>query len=251
LTPFSLALASWQMAFGFNTQTGRRLIMATIGDTIKKFTTTDTSKQKEQYTFLLNAAKAKMAMYQSDLEKMFMNPDSVGKLQIVGKRAFAYKSEYHVGLGEKSDIVSKIGSSVGSFLTGDSKEISTGILNIASTAVDSILGDVSLGEIEQQEFFVIPQHNAIIRIDVKCWRYNFSSVGVITDSQNIFCYVCCKSVVDHKSLTDDEFTYLISEYVGDDPDKVKAYAQKLQDTWNALKGEDPKHVLERTVSKFS
>jgi hypothetical protein len=222
--------------------------MATISDTIQKFVTPDTSKQREKYTFLLNTAQAKMAVYKAELDQMFLNPDAVGKVQIVGKRAFAYKEQYHVGLGSKSDVVAKIGTSIGDFLKGDTSDISNGILNIASTAVDAILGNVSIGECEDKQFFVIPQHNAIIRIDTKCWRYNFSSAGIITDSENIFCYVCCKSVVDHTTLTDDEFTYLISEYVGDDPEKVEAYAQKLRDIWKALKGEDPKNVLDRVKS---
>jgi hypothetical protein len=219
--------------------------MATIADTIQKFVTPDTSKQKEQYTFLLKAAQAKMAVYKAELDQMFLNPDALGKVQIVGNRALEYHEQYHVDLGSKSDIIEKIGTSVGNFIKGDTADITNGILNIASTAVDAILGNVSIGECEDKQFFVIPQHNAIIRIDTKCWRYNFSSQGIITDSENIFCYVCCKSVVDHTKLTDDEFTYLLSEYVGDDPDKVKAYAQKLREIWNALKDKKPDDVLNR------
>ncbi len=222
--------------------------MATIGSTIEKFVTPDTSKQREQYTFLLKAAQAKMAVYKAEIEEMFLNPEAVGKIQIVGKRAFDWKNQYHVGLGKKSDVVSKIGDSIGNFLKGDTQDITSGILNIASTAVDAILGNVSIGEVEDKQFFVIPQHNAIIRIDTKCWRYNFSSTGVITDSENIFCYVCCKSVVDHTALTDDEFTYMISESVGDDPAKVVAYVKQLQEIWKALKGQNPERVMARVAS---
>jgi hypothetical protein len=222
--------------------------MSIIEEMLQKFLTPDTSKQREQYTFLLNVAKAKMDVYKAELDEMFLNPEAVGKVQIVGKRAFAYHSQYHVGLGTKEEVVDKIGESIGDFLKGDSTDITNGILNIASTAVDAILGNTSIGECEDKQFFIIPQHNAIIRIDTKCWRYNFSSAGIITDSENIFCYVCCKSVVDHTKLSDDEFTYLLSEYVGDDPDKVKAYAQKLQDIWNTLKPKVPDNVFADVVS---
>lgn len=225
--------------------------MSKIVDVIQKFASPDTSKQREQYSFLLKAAQAKMSLYKSELDQMFLNPEAVGKVQIVGKRAFAYYEQYHVDLGSKSDVISKIGSSIGNFIKGDTQDITNGILNIASTVVDAILGNVSIGECEDKQFFIIPQHNAIIRIDTKCWRYNFSSKGILTDSENIFCYICCKSVVDHTSLTDDEFTYLISEYVGDDPDKVKAYAQKLQEIWKSLKGTDPQKVMSRLESLHS
>jgi hypothetical protein len=222
--------------------------MAKIADKIQEFVSPNTAKQREQYSFLLKAAQAKMAVYKAELDQMFLNPEAVGKVQIIGKRAFAYHEQYHVDLGSKSDVVSKIGTSIGNFIKGDSKNITDGILNIASIAVDAILGNVSIGECEDKQFFIIPQHNAIIRVDVKVWRYNFSSKGIISDLENIFCYVCCKSVVDHTALTDDEFTYMISEYVGDDPDIVIAYAQKLREIWNALKGEDPKKVLNRIIS---
>ncbi|AKB60489.1 hypothetical protein [Methanosarcina mazei] len=222
--------------------------MAKISDTVQSFVGNDHQKEREQYSFLKKVADDKIALYKSELENMFLNPEAVGKVQIIGKRAFEYTQESHVGLGSKSDVTAKIGDSIGNFLKGDAEDITKGILDIASVAVDSILGNVSLGEQEFQTFFVMPQHNAIIRTDIKCWRYNFSSTGIITNSENIFCYVCCKSVVDHTTLTDDEFTFMISEYVGDDPDKVKAYAEKLRDIWKALKGEDPKNVLTRVES---
>jgi hypothetical protein len=79
--------------------------MSTIANTIQQFATPDTSKQREQYTFLLKAAQAKMAVYKSELNEMFLNPEAVGKIQIIGKRALAYHEQYHVGLTKETDIV--------------------------------------------------------------------------------------------------------------------------------------------------
>jgi len=225
--------------------------MARIQDTIKSFVAPDTSKQKEQYNFLLKVAQAKMAQYKSELNEMFLNPEAVGKVQIVGNRAIEYIEDYHVGLTENSDIVKSIGAAVKKFLKGDSQDITDGILDIASTAADAILGNTSIGECEDKKFFVIPQHNAIIRIDVKFWRYNFSSKGIITDSENILCYVCCKSIVDHKKLTDDEFTYMISEYIGDNPEEVLGYMAKLRDIWNSMKDEKPQRVMARVENSLN
>jgi hypothetical protein len=109
------------------------------------------------------------------------------------------------------------------------------------------LGNASIGECEDKQFFIIPQHNAIIRIDTKCWRYNFSSKGIITESENIFCYLCCKSIVDHTALDDDEFTFYLSQAAGDDPDKVIAYTNKLKEIWKNLKSEPPKRVFARVA----
>lgn len=224
--------------------------MATITDTIKTYSTPETAKQREQYTFLLNAAKAKMAVFKAEIDQMYLNPEAVGKVQVIGKRAIAYKEQYHVGLGSKSEVLTKIGASVGSFLTGKTREITDGILNIASIAVDAILGDTSIGEVEDKTWFVIPQHNAVIRIDAKFWRYNFSAKGIITDTENVFCYVCAKSVVDYKALSDAEFIYLISENIGDEPEKVKSYLKELKEIWDSLKSEEPKRLMERLESKY-
>jgi hypothetical protein len=57
------------------------------------------------------------------------------------------------------------------------------------------------------------------------------------------CYVFCKGVVDHTKLTEDEFTYLLSEHAGDVAKDVIAYINELKSIWSALKSKPVNEVV--------
>ncbi|KAG8909735.1 hypothetical protein FRC01_006752 [Tulasnella sp. 417] len=80
-----------------------------------------------------------------------------------------------------------------------------------SLGLEDFLGNVSVGEQSENKLFVFMQHNAIIRIDLRIWRYNFSSTRVMAEAENVLAYIFCASVVDHKSLTKDELLCLLTE----------------------------------------
>lgn len=85
--------------------------------------------------------------------------------------------------------------------------------------------------------------NAIIRVDMYTYKYNFSNAGVISNHKNVLAYILCISVVDHKDVTVDELIYLASEFAGDGPvgagSGFEAYLNGLMKTWGALNAIDP------------
>ncbi|KAJ2913567.1 hypothetical protein MD484_g6827, partial [Candolleomyces efflorescens] len=202
------------------------------------------SKKKtlEQLSFLVNAANSKLDHYQNQLEEqffsMFQDPESVSKKQIPGMRAVRWERGYRVGIKNNdedtasglNDVVDGTFGAIGSAVNGGS--VLSGFKKIVGGALKAILGCDEAGEQEEQKFFVFVKHNAIIRIDVKIWRYNFSNKGIIAGTENVFCYTFCTSVVNSAALKYDEITYLLSEYAGDL--NVEAYAQKLLQVWKTI-----------------
>ena len=85
--------------------------------------------------------------------------------------------------------------------------------------------------------------NAIIRVDMCTYKYNFINEGVISNAKNILAYIMCISVVDHRDVTVDELIYLASEFAGDGalgPDSgFEKYLEMIMKTWNALRAIDP------------
>ena len=85
--------------------------------------------------------------------------------------------------------------------------------------------------------------NAIIRVDMYTYKYNFTNKGVISTAKNILAYIMCISVVDHRDVTVDELIYLASEFAGDGavgPDSgFEKYLEMIMKTWNALRAIDP------------
>jgi hypothetical protein len=190
------------------------------------------ARAKEQLRFLMASAQGKLKSYKQDLENMFLNPEAVGKIQIIGKRAFKYYEEYRANVSE--GVGPQIKEMVNNFFKGTKDGVKEGFQNLVHAGLSTILGERAAGEKETQLFFIVPENNAFIRVDVKCWRYNFSSTGVISNCENAFCFVFCKSIIDHTTLTVDEMVYLLSEMVDGDLKKVQPLIEELSAVWEAV-----------------
>ncbi|KAJ2935568.1 hypothetical protein H1R20_g1526, partial [Candolleomyces eurysporus] len=197
----------------------------------------------EQLAFLVKSANSKLDKYQGELEDMFQDPESVQKKMIPGLRAMRWERGYRVNVDNKtsegglSEVVDSFFGLVQDGVTPTDKDtknkaIINGFKKIVSGALTAILGNNHAGEQEEQKFFIFMEHNAIIRIDVKIWRYNFSGKGVMANAENVFCYIFCTSVVDSAKLQRDELVYLLSEYAGDED--VNAYVDQLLQVWTSI-----------------
>ncbi|KAG9123997.1 hypothetical protein FRC07_013253 [Ceratobasidium sp. 392] len=194
---------------------------------------------KEQLQFLVNAATERLDRYQTELEDAFADPSLIQRRSVPGKRALRWVREYTVGVSDKpADNVSNAVNSFFGIATAKDGEktdkVVEGFKSVVTAALDAFLGNSQAGEHEEQKFFVFVQHNAIIRIDVKLWRYNFTSKGVMAEENDVLCYIICSSVVDRTALTHDEMIYLLSEHAGDD--NVEAYVDDLAKIWKKMDG---------------
>ncbi|KIJ47574.1 hypothetical protein M422DRAFT_163688 [Sphaerobolus stellatus SS14] len=198
----------------------------------------------EQVAFLVNTANSKLDKYEGDLDA---NKESVQKKMIPGYRALRWERGYRVGV-ENRLLGARLVKLSTPFLAVETRRRTTATLfcldsRSTSMKYESLLQEkliqgsldaiANAGEQEEQKFFVFDHHNAIIRIDTKIWRYNFNGKGVMADSENVFCYIFCTSVVDHNALQIDELTYLLSEHAGDE--KVEAYVDKLISVWTKIR----------------
>ena len=198
----------------------------------------DQKKAQEQLDFLMDMARSKLQLYTIDLRDTLAGvaTNSNDPVKIVGE-PIAFQEAYNCNVSSKvNDGISK---AVGAFFTGSSDGVKKGFESLISVGLETILGDTSMGESEQLQTFITMEHNAIIRVDTKVWRYNFSDKSIIGTIQNALCYVFCKSVVDHSKVSVDVLTYLISQQAGDDPTAVKAYITELRKIWATLEGNSP------------
>lgn len=197
----------------------------------------DSSKQKmkEQLDFLVKAVDSKLDTYQAQLDQGFSDPASIQKRQVPGIRAMRWSREYHVDVSKRGNdaISGAIDQFFGAAKDGANVKDSVmeGFKSVVKAGLDVFLGNNEAGEQEDQKFFVFMQHNALVRIDVKMWRYNFSGKGVMSDHENVFGSIICLSVVDHMALKLDEMVFLLSEYAGDDTSEVEMYVDRLISLW--------------------
>ncbi|KAL9935617.1 hypothetical protein V8E36_005194 [Tilletia maclaganii] len=105
---------------------------------------------------------------------------------------------------------------------GTKTTVGDGFHKLVSGAMTAILGESEAGEHEMRKFFVYFQHNAIVRIDLRAWRYNIAVKGFFEKAENAFAYIACLSVVDTDKVTADELAYLTTEFAGDDDGSLEA-----------------------------
>jgi hypothetical protein len=192
-------------------------------------------------------AKSKLQLYAMDLKDTLAGLASSNSdpVKIVGEPV-NFQESYNCNVSAQAN--DGIGNAVSEFFGGSSDDIKQGFQSLISVGLQTILGDTSMGESEQVQTIITMEHNAIIRIDTKVWRYNFSDQGIIGTLQNALCYVFCKSVVDHTKISLDTLTYLISQQAGDNQDSVKAYIKALREIWAALENNDPQDVRAKYIA---
>ena len=203
-------------------------------------------KQREQLDFLLTMAQAKMAVYKAQLEKMFLDQKAVGSVPIVGNEALMYFEGYHANVSQQAD--QGIQKAINQFFTGSSDGIKSVFQELIKVNLNVLLGNTSTGELEAHQYYVIPEHNSIIRVDVKFWRYNFSSTGIIANCQNVFCYVFCKSVVDHTKLNIDEYIPLLFSEMGDNMNNLTKYSDEIRRILTGLRNQNSQDAYSNYVA---
>lgn len=216
--------------------------MAKIVDKINDITgnTEADLKMKEQFGLLQKMAQAKSEQFKGELQNMFIS-GGTKELEIVGTRAMSYHNSQHVDI--KRGASESIEKAIKMFFKGKEGVIE-GFKNIVETALDALLGNSAIGEYEEKMFFIYPENFAIVRVDVKFYKYTFSSKGIIANTENIFCHTMAKSIVDHKKLTIDELLYMVTEMIGSEKiDEVKAFIRELKDVWKMLESEDTNDTL--------
>jgi len=173
---------------------------------------------------LVDAAKFKLDKYETELKAQHGE----------GKKPIRWVKRYTVGVTNKA--TDGIAETVNSFLgivenvEDDAKRVLDGFKRDLETSLYAIVGNDQPGEHEEERTIEFVHHHAIMCIDVKLWRYNFLGNGGAPNS--ILCYIFCKSVLDRKSLSPTQLTYLLSEHAGDK--NVEAYVDKLIAVWNNL-----------------
>jgi hypothetical protein len=210
---------------------------------IDKIANASDAKLKEQLTLLLATARGKLGEFELELNEMFRNPASEQGVQIIGNRAFEQYKLYSVNISQTP--AANIKEVLDKFFQGTESSILDGIKGLIEIGLNTILGNRIAGESEQSMFFIIPDRLNLVRVDVRVWRYNFSSTDIIDTIENAFCYIFTKSIIDHKKLTPDELIYFISRISGGDfnraielMDNLKVLVEKLTELYNILRDMD-------------
>lgn len=224
--------------------------MAKISKMIDDITgkTEQEQQLKERFSFLQKMAEGKTEQFKSELKVMLSNKESAGALEIVGDKAFFYNGGQHVNISNSCD--DAIMDAVDDFFSG-SGGIKEGFRKIVKQGLAGLIGNSAMGDTTQEMFFVFPENYSIVRVDVKAYKYNFSSKGVFFDDvENVFVYSMCKSIVDHKKVGIDFLLHCVVDMLskGENPpgiSEVQEFIRELKACWKMLDDCDvsPEEIL--------
>ncbi|CAN8099638.1 unnamed protein product [Discula destructiva] len=188
---------------------------------------------------LTKAVDSQLNEFEAKLDANFLNPLATSKIEVPGIRALRKTRFSKVGIkGEPNDMVSGAVDdffSIGNAGVGTGDALKNGFKKIVTGALEIFLGKTDVGEFKENKYFVYMMHNAVVRLDVMLWRWNFTGKGFSNTHENALGYVICTSIVDVTSLKTSEFVFLISEYAGDGEDEVLEYTKKMEKLYNAAR----------------
>ena len=214
--------------------------MAKIGKIIDDLTgkTEEEVCRKEQFGFLQDMAQAKSEVYMNRLKLMLENKETVGELAIVGDKAFEYHNGQHVNIlpGCDDAIVDEISESF-----RGNKDVKPGFQALVKQGFSGLIGNTSIGKIEESLMFVYPENYTIVRMDVMAYKYTFFSKDVLVSGvENVFIYAMTKSIVDCKKVGIDYLMYAVVDMLRGDSDEdpsleeVMPFIKSLQMCWKLL-----------------
>jgi len=96
---------------------------------------------------------------------------------------------------------------IGDFFSGE--ELG-GIKALLDTAINTVLGNSSIGEYETKQMFIVWSDNALIRCDIYFYRWTFTSKSVVTMAEAVSGILLVKRVVDLTKTDPQVLTYAIT-----------------------------------------
>lgn len=207
--------------------------MAKIKNMINGITGADEEayKKREQFIFLQKMAQTKCAEFKADLENKIL--EDKNKIEI-GEGGFVqyYSAQYadiHLCANEFID------EAVDSFFRGP-ECLKDDFKKLISGALEDLINDTTIGEKQEDMFFIYPEYYAVIKLDVKVYKYNLSGNEMVADCENVFCYTVAESIIDPAKLKLNELLYLVSDMSGAEKniEVVKSFIHEISSIWAKL-----------------
>lgn len=101
-----------------------------------------------------------------------------------------------------------------------------GLKNALTTAVNTFLGNAEAGRDEMSEFYVVFEKNALLRVEVYCYKYQFSSEALKKHGSSMFCYVAQIAVLDAMTTNSQVILYEVTKSIGDKMEDALALLEK-------------------------
>ncbi|RMJ12973.1 hypothetical protein CDV36_007367 [Fusarium kuroshium] len=210
--------------------------ITTVRDSLKLADEEARTKAEQDLDVLAQLCRSSLDEFEAKVDAKFLNPDTTQKIDVPGIRALR-KTRYSNVIVKDAPNKS-VGDAVDDFLsTGTKTEdaVKEGFKKVVTSALRPFMERTEVGQHKEEKYFIYVMHNAVIRLDVMLWRWNFASKGFSNIYESSLGYLVCTSVVDVTALKTSEFVFLISEYAGDEEEEAVKYTQRMEKIYDAAR----------------
>ncbi|CAG8544730.1 1629_t:CDS:2 [Paraglomus brasilianum] len=177
-----------------------------MGQKLSQVVNESTDKQKEGLKFLCKMIVSKLKSFEHEL----LNPPSNSHMVRIGTVVDKVE-DIHINASTNSDKLSdEINKTLDSLFSGDT---ATALKMALSTTVKTFLGRSEAGELTFRDYHIYLQENALVRLDVMLYKYNFTSENVLHSVNTVNAYLFYKSIINHEEVSRDLMIYEITRFV--------------------------------------
>ncbi|CAG8514238.1 9024_t:CDS:2 [Paraglomus brasilianum] len=167
------------------------------------------------------------------LEHELLNPPSNNHMVRIGTVVDRVE-DIHVNASINSDELSKqINKTLDSLFSGD---IGAALKMAVLTTVKTFIGRSEVGDSHLRDYHVFVQDNALVRLDVMLYKYNFSSDNVLRSVNTVNAFLLYKSIINHEEVSRDLMVYEITRFVSgylNAPDEASSTSKIRQEEINS------------------
>lgn len=196
---------------------------------------------RENLHVLMSLTESKLQQFQDEIVMDLKTGKTSDDLTIpITKCVGTYAEARAITTEKTSDVLKKVGETIGNMVSDHSaKGIISGMAEIATQALDAILGAGYGMERNTRLYMVTPDYPAIVRYDFACWARTIEAKAIRDQCQSALACVIYKSAVDVSKLSFNDFLAVYSPVLnaafGDDPSKLKEMVKEARETYDQFK----------------
>ena len=113
--------------------------------------------------------------------------------------------QVNIVISEKGD--QDLEEAIGGFFSAD---MIKGIFSVVKMGINAVLGNLSMGEYDSSDMFVVWTNNALLRCDTYYYRWNFGAEGIVEKTEGAIGILLVKRVIDISSTDPQVLTWAVS-----------------------------------------
>jgi hypothetical protein len=163
---------------------------------------------KENLNTLVDLAESKTEVFESEIKQDLKSGKATDDLTIPITKVLAKKLEYRaITQTSTSDFAKEVCGSLQKLFSGD-EPILTGLGNIITEGLDTVLGAGEGEEAECRSYYVVAEYPAIVRFDLAFWNRTIKAKALQQHISKAVACVAYKSAVDVTKLQFNDFLSL-------------------------------------------